>query len=235
MMNELLVEYDDIIIGKRDNFSEMYFNKENRQNSKNALTVIRYSITKYLRWSKEAVSERMTPELMEKLHLQDLMKYVNFPIEYSREKDYFYLANLIFTPQSLSLRDKTIHIYEQIIDGKISKYPKDYFSGSDGYVRAGICLQYMVTHFVSFSSINELYSIFASEEGYSLLKKYKLLTTCRETFETPVDFLHFALPDHQKNNFYYNYYRFKFGREMIAPNGRKQKNQYNYKLEGDLE
>ena len=87
-MNELLVEYDDIIIGKRDNFSEMYFNKENRQNSKNALTVIRYSITKYLRWSKEAVSERMTPELMEKLHLQDLMKYVNFPIEYSREKDY---------------------------------------------------------------------------------------------------------------------------------------------------
>lgn len=234
-MNELLVEYDDIIIGKRTGFSDTFFNKESSVSSKNALKVIRYAFKRYLRWSKDAIGERMTPELMERLHLQELMRFIDYPVEYDREKDYFYLANLIFSPQKITLRDKTIHIYERILDGDQAKYPKDYFSGSDGYVRAGICFQYMIDHFVSFSTFNELYSIFSSEEGYVLLKKYKLLNACKEIFETPVDFLNFALPDSQKNKFYYNYYRFKYGREMINENGRKQKNANDYKLEGCLE
>ena len=69
-MNELLVEYDDIIIGKRTGFSDTFFNKESSVSSKNALKVIRYAFKRYLRWSKDAIGERMTPELMERLHLQ---------------------------------------------------------------------------------------------------------------------------------------------------------------------
>lgn len=176
----------------------------------------------------------MDSKLMAKLHLLDLMKYIDYPIEYNKSKDYFYLASLVFRSSKLTMRDKTIHTYEKVLAGEQSKYPKDYFSGSDGYVRAGICLQYMINNYIVFSSINELYSIFSTEEGYVYLKKYKLMSACKEIFDTPVDFLHFALPYTQKNNLYMNYYKFKFMREMLNENGRKQKSTKSYRLEGNL-
>lgn len=233
-MNDLLVEYDDIMIGKRAAFSDTFFDKENVTSENNAIQVIRYAFTRYLRWSQDAIKEKMDSKLMAKLHLLDLMKYIDYPIEYNKSKDYFYLASLVFRSSKLTMRDKTIHTYEKVLAGEQSKYPKDYFSGSDGYVRAGICLQYMINNYIVFSSINELYSIFSTEEGYVYLKKYKLMSACKEIFDTPVDFLHFALPYSQKNNLYINYYKFKFMREMLNENGRKQKSTKNYRLEGNL-
>ena len=60
------------------------------------------------------------------------------------------------------------------------------------------------------------------------------MSACKEIFDTPVDFLHFALPYTQKNNLYMNYYKFKFMREMLNENGRKQKSTKSYRLEGNL-
>lgn len=234
-INKLLVEYDDIMIGKRDSFSDSYFSKESVASSNNALTVMRYAFKHYLRWSKEAVAEKLDTALMKKLHLLGLMKFIDYPIEYDKDKDYFYLANLVFSRTRLTLRDRTIHIYERILSGEQSKYPKDYFTGSDGFVKAGICLQYMINNYVSFSSLNDLYSFFSTEEGYEALKQYKLINACNEIFDTPVDFLHFALPDNQKNDFYLNYYRFKYVQEMLDPKGRKKKSTNEYKLKGVLE
>lgn len=222
------------MIGKRKGFSDAFFGKESIASANNALQVMRYAFTRYLRWSPDAIKEKMTKELMEKLHLLELMKYIDYPIEYNKNRDYFYLVSLVFRSGKLTMRDKTVHTYERVLSGEQTKYPKDYFSGSDGYVRAGICLQYMINHYISFSSFNELYSIFSTEEGYAYLKQYKLLNACKEIFDTPVDFLHFSLPYSQKNKFYLNYYRFKFLREMINENGRKQKNTFDYRLKGDL-
>lgn len=233
-INELLVEYDDVMIRKRAAFSDAFFPKESVVAANNALRVMRYSFTRYLRWSQDAVREKMTTALMEKLHLLELMKYIDYPVEYDKCKDYFYLVSLVFKSAKLTLRDKTVHTYERVLSGEQVKYPKDYFLGSDGYVKAGICLQYMINHYVAFSSFNELYSIFSTEEGYEYLQKYKLINAYKEIFDTPVDFLHFALPKHQKNTFYLNYYRFKFLREMLNENGRKQKSLKNYRLEGNL-
>ena len=233
-INDLLVEYDDVMIGKRTGFSDSFFPKESVAAANNALLVMRYSFTRYLRWSQDAIREKMTSTLMEKLHLLELMKYIDYPVEYNKDRDFFYLVSLIFRKSKLTLRDKTIHTYERILSGEQVKYPKDYFLGSDGYVKAGICLQYMIEHYVSFSSFNELYSIFSTEEGYEYLQKYKLLNAYKEIFDTPVDFLHFALPKSQRNTFYLNYYRFKFLREMLNANGRKQKSLNQYKLEGIL-
>ena len=114
-INKLLVEYDDIMIGKRDSFSDSYFSKESVASSNNALTVMRYAFKHYLRWSKEAVAEKLDTALMKKLHLLGLMKFIDYPIEYDKDKDYFYLANLVFSRTRLTLRDRTIHIYERIL------------------------------------------------------------------------------------------------------------------------
>lgn len=234
-MNQLYTEYDEIMIGKRENFSGRFFSKENTKSMENAVRILRYSFSKYLRWPPEVLSKRIDRALLEKLHLYQLMKFIQFPVEYDREKDLFYLVTLAYDKYGLKDRDKTIHTYEKVLDGSSCKYPKDYFTGSDGVARAGICLQYMINHFIIFRSINELYGIFATDEGYSYLQKYKLINVCKEVFDTPVDFLHFALPPQQKNQLYFHYYKFKYYREMVNENGRKCRSTHDYILKGALQ
>lgn len=229
-MNELYREYDEVMIGKRDGFSTKYFGKDNAKNSENAIKVFQYAFKRYLRWSPEALEERIDKELLVKLRLYPLLKFIPFPIEYDKDKDFFYLVTLVYNHHNLSFRDKTIHTYEMILDGTTSKYPKDYFTGSDGLVKAGICFQYLINHNIIFESVNDLYSIFSSDTGYEYLKKYKLLNACREAFDTPVDFLHFALPQENKNEFLFRYYKFKFIKEMLNEKGRKRRTTADYKL-----
>lgn len=231
---ELYAEYDAIMIGKRKGFSDIYLRRENATSMKYALAIMRYAFEKYLQWGPDVVKAQINKEIMELMHLDLLMKYIQYPVEYDKTKDYFYLALLMYGGVNEAIRNRTIHIYEKIIAGELSKYPKDYFVGNDGIVRAGICLQYMITNYVSYKNMNDLYHIFSTEEGYKLLSKYKLLHICRETFDTPVDFLHFVLPAKLKNPFYLNYYRYKFMKEMINPNGRKRREMVDYKLKGDF-
>lgn len=230
-MQDLYMEYDDIVIGKRGGFSDRFFSNDRKRNMANALFVIKYALVRYLGWNADAIIENLNKDVMVQMHLQPLMKYVDYPLEYDKDKDYYYLVSLMFKEKSLGLKEKTIHTYESILNGKLSKYPKDYFVGSDGVVRAAICLQYLITQEIVWSDINELYWIFASDRGYELLKKYKLLNACREIFETPVDFVHFAIPNGQKDPFLFRYYKFKYMREMVNENGRKKKAETDYLLE----
>lgn len=230
-MQDLYMEYDDIVIGKRNAFSDRFFNKDKKRNMANALFVMRYALVRYLGWNADAIAENLNKDLMVRMHLQPLMKYVEYPLEYDKDKDYYYLVSLMFREKALGLKEKTIHTYESILNGRLSKYPKDYFVGSDGVVRAAICLQYLVTQEIVWTDVNDLYCIFASDRGYDLLKKYKLLNACREIFETPVDFIHFAMPKGQKDPFFYRYYKFKYLREMVNENGRKKKSDADYRLD----
>lgn len=216
MTTDAYMNYDNIIIGKQNNYSKTLFGTDKVMCQKNALEIIRYAFTKYLRWQPEYISKHMTKELMEKLHLQYLMRYIEYPLEYDKSKDYFYLVSLVFESHKMSFRETTIHTYEAVQSGDITKFPKSYFVGSEGIVRAGICLQYMISNHVLVSSINELYHLFSNDQGLALLKKYKLFFAFKENFETPVDFLHFSLPAKEKNNLYLYYYKFSYWMNKIG-------------------
>ena len=92
----LLREYEDVVIGKRLRFSDVYFNDNKEYNRKNALIVMRYAFDRYLRWPPSVISQRMTMELMEKLHLKELLKYVEYPVEFDKETSFFYLVSIIY-------------------------------------------------------------------------------------------------------------------------------------------
>ena len=96
MTTDAYMNYDNIIIGKQNNYSKTLFGTDKVMCQKNALEIIRYAFTKYLRWQPEYISKHMTKELMEKLHLQYLMRYIEYPLEYDKSKDYFYLVSLVF-------------------------------------------------------------------------------------------------------------------------------------------
>lgn len=234
-MKGLYMEYDEVLIGKRCGYSLRFFGKDNARSGQNAVLVMSYAFPRYLRWPPELLKVKLDRELLESLKLWTLVKYIPYPVDYDREKDFFYLVSLVYGERyGVSVRDMTVHTYERVLSGDAPKFPKDYFSGTEGLARAGICLQYLINHRVVFSSINELYFIFASERGYYYLKKYKLLTACREGFPTPVDFLHFCLAPEQKSDLYYHFYRFKYLREMLSKKGRKRRTVCTFLLKGDL-
>ena len=224
---DLYIEYDDIIIGKRKNFSGRFFGKDNLRSSENALEVIRYAFTRYLGWAPDVLELHLDKALMKKLHLNILMRYIDYPIDYNKDKDYFYLVSLVYSRKRVDIRSKTIHVYEKILSGEQTKYPKGYFNGSSGIVKAGICFQYMLEHFISFSDMNDLYFLFSTHEGVSLLKEYKLYSVYTEIFDTPVDFLHFSLPEQQKNNVLFSFYKFMYLYNQTSGNKKKT----DYKLQ----
>ena len=89
------------------------------------------------------------------------------------------------------------------------KFPKEYMTGINGLVRAGLCLQYMIMTFFAFHSIEEMYDFFAdTQKAISALKKYRLYAVYSELFDSPLDFLHCSLPEDQRNDTLYNYYKF---------------------------
>lgn len=229
----LYSEYDQIMIGKRNYFSEFFFKYDKNENMKNALVVMRYAFCSYLRWPPEVLMKCLNREIMEKCHLQTLMQYIDYPIEYKKDTDYYYLVTLIFRRHKLTFSDKTIHTYENILAKNTPKFAKDYFVGYYGKLRACICLQYMINHYVDFHTINELYYIFSSEKGYQILKEMRLLPVCKNIFDTPVDYLHYILPDESKNYLYYYFYKYKYLTEMLTEKGRKRKPTKAYYLQGE--
>ena len=54
----------------------------------------------------------------------------------------------------------------------------------------------------------EMYRFFCSPEGLTFLREKKLYQLYKSFYKTPVQFLHFSLPDSLKSELYYNYYTF---------------------------
>ena len=62
-----------------------------------------------------------------------------------------------------------------------------------------------------------MYKFFASTNGAKALKKYRLYAICSDIFDYPIVFLHEALAESQKNEFFYHYYKFNTtNREQIT-------------------
>ena len=210
---ELCIEYDEMVIGKRTKFSQKYFSSNVAERELYALTVIRYAFDKYLRWPRRTLSDNLTADLIEKLHLKNLVAMIKFPIEYSRDRDWFYIVSAVYDDMKIGRRNRTVHLYEQILSGKINKFPKEYFLGTDGIVRACFCLQYALNSEYAYMSAEELYRLTLTSEFWKFLDNYRLAGICRDMFDDPIDFLHTSLPGNGKNEFLMKYAKYVYYQE----------------------
>lgn len=220
----LLNEYEDILIGNRKVFSDQFFGAGKPESRRNALAVLQYAFERYLKWPPNVIARRMTKELIAQMHLHTVIKYIKFPPEYNRDRDYFYIVALLYPNFKITRRQRITYVYKNVLEKKILKFPKDYFFGEEGIVRALVCMQYLLTDILQaeISSPVDAYALFASEYGLACLRKYKLLNICDELFQTPVDFIHMALPDDSRDPFLYVYYKFQYFSTMFNENGSRK-------------
>lgn len=202
------MEYEDILLGKRKDFSTAYLGKENSE--KEALDIIRYAFEKLLGWSPVMIRDYCTPELIQLLHLQRPVNKIEFPPELDRNQDLFYIAWLLY-PHTIhhSKRDLTLRVYQKVLDGRLVKFPKNFFLTASGEINASICMRYAINQFLNVSGTKNLYMFFADiSKAREFLKEVRLLVPCTDIYEYPIDMLHNCLSKSQQNDLFYRYGRF---------------------------
>ena len=211
MYRDALYEYENILLGKKTAFSSYFFSSDDNKNEQKALYIIKFALRYYLKWSEQQICEYLDWKVINCMKLESLMKYIQFPPEMIARDDIFIVKGKLY-PKLVPLNQKeiTLKVYKRVLEKDLYKFPKEYLSGdSIGVYRAIVCFQYMLTQIPPFSSTEEMYKYFASSKGPKLLKKFRLNVACVTMFDHPIDFLHEALPENQRDEFWYRYYKFK--------------------------
>lgn len=216
-LKSAITEYEGTLVGKRKSVSTFYFSYGETGNMKLALQIMQYAFETYLKWTPQELRDYLTLDVLERLKLKSLLRYIVFPPELNAKEDLFYIAWLLY-PETIhfSPKDLTLRVYSKLLEGKLQKYPKDFFTGSDGVTRSQICLRYMIEHYLNFTTVKDLYTFFSKEECNKTLRRYKLLVICRDLYDTPVDYIHLSLAKEQRDEFWYHYYTFQLKRRILA-------------------
>lgn len=203
----LINNYEDVLIGKREKISDNYFIYNSAVNERTALTVFKYAIEYLLGWSPKDAEKLFTPYYVRIMHLEPLLEYIRFPSDVTN-KDTEYIVHLIY-PKIVpyDIKKYAIRIYENVLNKK-QKYPKDYMYGYLGLIRARICLLYALRKDHLFKTTEELYQFFSKKSCIKWLKEMQLYQLYNAFFDYPIEYIHAALPDRAKNNFYFNHYLF---------------------------
>ena len=214
----LMFEYELILLGKKNSFSPYFFNYNAEFNEKMALQVFKYAIEGFLKWTPKEAELYLNENIINLMKLDSIVRFIRFPAELDPNKDFFYIVHLLYpNVVKFNSRELILKTYKDVLSGKLYKFPKEYLSGSMGVTRACICFQYMVSQFLPFNNIEEMYKFFSTTNGVKALKKYRLYAICTDIFDYPIDFLHESLSNKQKNEFFYHYYKFNTtNREQIT-------------------
>ena len=229
-----IYNYDQILCGNETRFSGHFFEDKsvhgNNNTKETALSVLRYAIEDLLRWTPRVMVDYFDGEVINTMKLGRVIEalYKTVPVQLDKKKDYYWYAHLLY-PDEIVINDEdlTIKTYRDLLNGKINKFTKGFLEGDEGEDRIRLCLLYYLSQYFPVSSIRELYARFATD-GNKILKTAKLDGARRAHFEHPLDFLHSCLPSHQKDEFYYHYYKFEFynrqSKDKANKGSRKRKN-----------
>lgn len=207
----LLNEYDQILLGNQKKFSGIYFSFAENVNETMALTVFKYALERYLKWSPAQAYSMLSAEIIKQMHLTPLLTHIHsFPVELNRKSDLWYIVHRIY-PHVVPLNQRLLitSLMSRIIENKTAKFPEDYFFSDDGDIKACVCLQYVLEQYLIFKDIADMYKFFSDTTlANKSLQQYSLLNVYKIFYETPLDYLHASLPDSQKDDFLYHYYTF---------------------------
>ena len=206
-----LDEYDEILLGKRKTYSAFFMNKQN--GNRIIKRALKYCFENYLQWTPVQVRECLTPEIVKRMKLEGLINRVPCPPELNPQTELYYVAWWLYPEtRNVSAPELMVKVYDDVLSGRISKFPKGYFDGILGAIHAKAILLLMIKRYMTFDSLESMYAFFANErEARSILNRYRLSVPLRELYDTPLDYLHDSLSGAQKSSELYQKYSQKKG------------------------
>lgn len=209
--SNLLFEYTQILSKQKAKFGQNYFNRQEQVNENMAYDVFRMAIEVFLHWTPEQALARLDKQIIEKMRLDLVMRYMKLPFECEFNDDYTWILHKLYPDKiRYDQQEHVIRIYHQILNGNKYKWPKWYFSDADGHERAYICLRYMISHNMHYDTPAELYEQFITGNGQQLMTKLGLKTVAKDEFEDPITFVYQAMFQDDDDEFTYHFYKVKY-------------------------
>lgn len=203
-------EYEQVLCGAKPSISPYYFNEQPAVNERKALELVKYVLEEYLHWTPEYAYSHLTMELVNNLKLASVIKLINLPAACAPDTDVYTVVAKIYPNRiKIDFRKLTLLVYQRILHREAKKFPKMFFSGSDGIARMTLCLRYSMAQSKIFESTRDIYKFFASQEGRKWLRDKRLAPHIPLLFpaNSNLAFVHHALHD-ASSEFWYHYYTF---------------------------
>ena len=197
-------EYNDILCGIKKRFS-----KDTILTDKSVIAIGRFAFSYYLQWTPYDIKNRLTVDILKKLKLDKLFeKYAGFPHELNIKQDMYYYAHWLY-PDLIpyDVKASVLKVYTDLLDGKRNLFSMNFFNDDYALERAEICLLEALKR-TEFKNEYEMYKLFASDEAAAYLEKFRLSKPAQMYYKNPVSFLHSALPESYKSEFWFNYFVF---------------------------
>ena len=210
--NNALLEYESLFRQKSGKkMSNVCFQYNEEQNEKTAIMIFKYAFENILGWTPTDVINNLNEDIIRKMHLSVPYAKLRYPRELKKNRDYFYVAKIVYPDKvhSFTERDIILYLYKAVLGSKDGKFPKEYFVEQGGDLRAKVCMQYILSTKVFFKNKEELYEFFSNEtRSAEFLKEYHLTGAKSILFETSLDYAHASLPLSQRDEFLYCFYTF---------------------------
>lgn len=206
-----LFEYGEILMGKKSGF-DVTFRGSLEDKRRTAGVIWRYAIEKILGWSPEQAAIYMNDELIKTLRLDTTFGYMDYGTNDNIYFDIRFVLQYAF-PEKIkySLEDDAKNEYERIMklgkwenDTEKHQFHKNYFKGPDGERRAAVVLNCAINSFLPDVTNLELYEFFADRGSANVwLKKNEIESGKKNLYNTPLEYLHYALPPERSNSVYF--------------------------------
>ena len=217
MMDGECYLYDQVLIGRKQTCGkELFESTMNNQKEYNpideqrALKILRYAFEYYLGWTPEQIRANIDEEILKKMKLDGIVRQrIQFPMELDPMQNLQYLVHRMYPERyTYNARQAIEEYYDRVLSGDVKRFKKGFFTSKDGTERAQICFRRMLQMIGPFEKVEQIYDLFASTEGNRVLAKYKLHSAGRDLYPFPIDFLHYSLPEQERNELYYQMTRF---------------------------
>lgn len=203
----IVYEYEELLLGNRKTFGGSL--SQDTVSAEHAVQVLfKYVIEDILHWSPDDAAAYLTWHLIKQLKLDVLVKHLEYPQGLSKQKDIDYLIHVVYPKQfKYDTKEQCISEYKKVLAGGYS-FRKNYFTNEMGIRHAGIILTYIIS-MQGFTSVDEIYEFFADKaSALKFLSKHKIANNAKILYESPLEYLHYSLPDSQRSEFLYHFYLF---------------------------
>ena len=109
---------------------------------------------------------------------------------------------------SFNAYEQAENMIKNIIKNERSQFPRNYFSGTDGFIRYCISIKYLIDHYLDFSTYGEMFDFFNSPEGLNFLNEYRLKVPASQFAININEALHYLSAGSPEGDLYYRMYEF---------------------------
>ncbi len=226
--NLYIYEYEEILLGNKKDFDVTFLGVGQvvtERDFKIAGVIWRYAITHLLKWDAKTAEKYMTTEIVEKLKLNKVLTKIGYKKKKMYAGNYQFILQYAFPDEikfdkrarAIAAYQRKVHLGKWVGDKTEYRYPKKFFTGEDGIENSNIVLRYVINQYMGDMSTQELYDFFADERAAKewLINK-ELGEPITIVYESPLEYLHYALPLSRQNKI--EYFNHRIRRECVNNN-----------------